>query len=112
MSWFNGGVRMAGWFQRVAKRRYELAQGTDADLMKSNRRRFKVAFGLIGLAFVLGLSCSKLHLPAKLRTVFGVAAAVSGIIGFVLAKWAQHEHDFLTDPDPEGPPEIFRNKPH
>src|SRR5262245_51309680 len=101
---------MAGWFQRLAKRRYELAQGADADLIQSNRRRFRLAFGLIGLAFLLGLICSKLHLPVTLKTILGVAAGISGVVGFVLAKWAQHEHDFLTDPDPEGPPEIFRNK--
>jgi hypothetical protein len=101
---------MAGWFQRVAKRRYELAQGADADLMHSNRRRFKLAFGLIGLAFVLGLICSKLYLPVTLKAVLGVAAGISGVIGFVLPKWAQREHYFLTAPDPEGPPEIFRNK--
>ena len=74
------------------------------------RRRFKLAFGLIGLASVLGLIYSKFHLPVTLKTVLGVAAGISGVIGFVLAKWAQHELDFLTDPDPEGPPELFRNK--
>jgi hypothetical protein len=110
MIWSNSGVGMTGWFQRLEKRRHELAQGADADLMQSNRRRFKLAFGLIGLAFALGLICSKLHLPATLKVVLVIAGGVAGITGLVLAKWAQHEHDFLTDPDPEGPPEIFRNK--
>jgi hypothetical protein len=100
---------MHGWFERWQKRRRELAEGTDADLMQSNRRRFRVAFGLIGLAFVMGLIDAKVRLPATLEIVFRVGAGISGVVGIVLAKWAQQEHTFLTRPDLEGPPEIFKN---
>jgi hypothetical protein len=100
---------MAGWVEGWQRRRLELAEGADADLMQSNRRRYRVAFGLIGLAFVLGLIDAKFRLPHILEIAFRVGAGVSGLVGIALAKWAQHEHAFLTEPDPERPPEIFRN---
>jgi hypothetical protein len=96
---------------RWQKRRRELAEGADADLMQSNRRRFRVAFGLIGLAFVLGLIDARFHLPDMLNVVVRVGAGISGVVGIVLARWAQQEHAFLTRPDPEGPPEIFKDRP-
>jgi hypothetical protein len=100
---------MQGWFERWQKRRRELVEDADADLMQSNRRRFRVAFGLIGLALVMGLVDAKFLLPATLAIIFRVGAGTSVVVGIVLAKWAQHEHAFLTRPDPEGPPEIFKN---
>jgi hypothetical protein len=77
--------------------------------MRSNRRRYRVAFGLIGLAFVLGLIEAKFRLPHVLEITFRVGIGVFGFAGIVLAKWAQHEHAFLKEPDPERPPEIFRS---
>jgi hypothetical protein len=103
------GVCVAGWVERRQKRRLELAEGADADLMRSNHRRYRAAFSLIGLALVLGLIDAKFRLPHTLEIAFRVGVGVSGVVGIVLAKWAQHEHAFLTEPDPEGPPEIFRN---
>lgn len=100
---------MSGWVERWQKRRLEIAAGADEDLMRSNRRRYKVAFGLIGLAFVLGLIDAKFRLPRALEIALRVGIGVSGLVGIVLAKWAQHEHAFLTEPDPERPPEIFRD---
>jgi len=101
---------MPGWVERWQKRRLEIAEGADADLMQSNRRRFRVAFGLIGLAFVMGLLDAKFLLPATLGIIFRVGAGISVVVGIVLAKWAQHEHTFITRPDLEGPPEIFKNR--
>ena len=102
---------MPGWAERWQKRRRELAEGADADLMQSNRRRFRVGFGLIGLAFVLALMGAKISFPATVEITLRVGAGISGVIGIVLAKWAQQEHTFVSRPDPESPPEIFRNKP-
>jgi hypothetical protein len=99
---------MSNWFQRYEERRRDLAQGADADLMKANRRRFWTAFGLIGLAGLLGLLDRSLHLPRKLEIFLRCVVVASGLVGVVMAKWAQHEHSFLTDPEPEKPPTIFR----
>jgi len=78
--------------------------------MQSNGRRFRVAFSLIGLAFVLGLIDAKLPFPPMLEVAIRIVVGISGIVGIVLAKWAQHEHAFLTRPDPDRPPEIFKDR--
>ena len=96
-----GEVFMSGWLERWRNRQRELAEGADADLVQANRRRFRVAFGLIGLAFVLGLLDARLHLPHVLNVVLRCAAAVSGLVGIVMAKWAQQEDVFLRRPEPE-----------
>jgi hypothetical protein len=98
---------MAGWFERIEQRRRELAEGADADLMNANRRRYKIAFGLIGLAAILGWVDARLP-HGTLRIVLRSAAVASGLAGIVMARWAQAEHKFLTDPDPERPPSIFK----
>ena len=101
---------LPGWVERSRKRRRELAEGADADLMQSNRRRLRVSFGLIGVAVGMALIDAKVRLPAPMAIVFTVGATISGLVGIVLGKWAQQEHAFLTRPDPEGPPEIFQNR--
>jgi hypothetical protein len=101
---------MADWLERWRKRQREIAEGTDADLVRANRTRFRVAFGLVGVGFILIILGGKLHLTGRLGTVLRVIAAVSVVVGFVLGRWARSEHEFLTRPDPEGPPEIFRDK--
>jgi len=102
---------MSNWLARSQKRRRELAAGADADLVQTNRKRCRVAFGLIGLAVLLGLLSDKIRAPHWLEDVFVIAAAASAAVGILLAKWAQAEHNFLTKAEPEGPPEIFRNRP-
>jgi len=96
---------MAGWFARRQERRRQLDEGADADLMQANRWRYRIAFGLIGVSVVLSLLSTKLRLPQML-TGFRIAAAISVLVGVVMAKWAQAEHAFLTRPEPERPPEI------
>jgi hypothetical protein len=62
---------MYGWLERWRNRQRELAAGTDASLVQANRRRLRVAFGLIRLALVLGLLDARLHLPHALHVVLG-----------------------------------------
>jgi hypothetical protein len=100
-----------GWVERYQKRRRELAEGVDADLVQANRRRFRAAFGLVCIAVVLVLLDAKLRLPDLPSVVLRIGALISGVVGIVLGKWAQAEREFLTRPDPEHPPEIFNNKP-
>jgi hypothetical protein len=102
---------MSSWWERSRKRDLEIAEGADADLLQQNRCRSKLAFTLIGLAVLIVYGDSKVHFPSKVSMALRMFAAVSFALGAVLAKWAQHEHSFLTRPDPEGPPEIFRDKP-
>lgn len=102
---------MSGWFARWQKRQFELGQGADADLVQANRQRWRIASGLIGLAVLLVLLCDKVQLPAILEKTLAITGGISAAVGIVLAKRAQAEYRFLTKPEPEGPPEIFRNRP-
>jgi hypothetical protein len=101
---------MPGWGARWQKRRRELAQGADAGLMQFNRRRFRVAFGLIGIALVLVLLSAKTHVPVMVEDALRIAAGISGVVGVVLAKWAHAEHSFLAKPEQEDPSEIFQER--
>jgi hypothetical protein len=101
---------MADWLERWRKRQREIAEGTDADLVQANRTRFRVAFSLVGVGFILMVLGGKLRSTGRLDTVLRVIAAVSVVVGFVLGRWARSEREFLTRPDPESPPEIFRDK--
>jgi hypothetical protein len=98
---------MPGWVNRWQKRRREAGEGADADIMQANHRRFRVAFALIGFAVLLALLGAKLLFPVPIDTVLRAAAGICGVVGFVMAKWAQQEHAFLTRPDSGSPPEII-----
>jgi hypothetical protein len=100
---------MTSWTERWQRRRRELAEGADADLVRTNRRRFRLAFSLIGLALALTAIEAKVQLPKSLDTVLRIVAVSSFVIGSMMGRWAREERAFLNRPDPEGPPEIFRS---
>jgi hypothetical protein len=102
---------MPGWIDRYRKRQRELAEGADADLMQANRRRSGLAFRLMTLGLVMGLLGAKLHLVAMLGAALQAGGVFSFLLAVGIAKWAQQEQAFLTRPDSEGPPEIFRDRP-
>ena len=99
---------MSGWLQRYSQRQRALSQGVDADLVRGNRKRYKVAFGLIVIGLLLILLGSKVHIPTVLRWILVGAASVSCLAGFLTAMWAQQEAAFLSKPDREEPPTIFK----
>jgi len=99
---------LSSWFERSEKRRRELAEGADSDLVRANRNWYRAGFGLIIVAVVLGF-LKTLSSSYNVRMLFGWAAGAFGLIGLVLARWAMHEHQFLTGPDPKGPQKLFDN---
>jgi hypothetical protein len=99
---------MSGWLQRWSQRQHDLARGVDADLIRDNGKRYKVAFGLIGLGLLLALLGSTVHNPGFLRWTLLVTGSVSAVVGFLMAMWAREEAAFLNKPDPEEPPTIFK----
>jgi len=102
---------MAGYFERWRRRQRELREGVDADLLQTNRRRFRLALSLVGIGLVLVAVAGKLRLSSRLDAALRVTAAVSVMLGIVLLQWARRERLFLEQPDSEGPPKIFRD-PH
>lgn len=99
---------MISWWSREAQRERDLAVGVDADLIRDNRRRFRLSFILIGTAAVLAVICRTLYLSGWIANIcFGVSIVLI-VSGFVSFKWAQAESRFLHRPDPEEPPKIFK----
>lgn len=99
---------MSSWFERWPQRQRDLRQGVDADLVRDNRNRYRLAFGLIGFGFLLGLLDAKIQIPGTLRLIVVGMAIASAVAGFSLAAWARQEGAFLSKPDPEEPPRIFK----
>jgi hypothetical protein len=96
------------WWERKQKKRRELAQGVDADLVRDNRRRWLCSSGLLGLGFLLLFVRHKVAAPSPFRPILTALAVVTLIIGVVLNEWARWEHRFLRAPDPEEPPSILK----
>jgi ribosomal protein S18 acetylase RimI-like enzyme len=96
------------WLERWRRRQFEIAQGADADLFRSNARRYRWAAGLFASGAALALLATKLHLAHALHVVASTAAGLLLVAGAILARWAQAEGRFLRKPDPEGPPSILK----
>ena len=92
-----------GWFERWSHRQDELAQGADADLVRDNRKRYRLAFSLLGFAILLLLLVSKVDLGKQLRLVMSVVAAGSGVAGLLLLTWARQEQIVLHKPGKDLP---------
>lgn len=99
---------MRGWWQRWSQRQRDLARGVDADLVRENGKRYKVAVGLIVLGLLLALLGGKLHTASVLHWVLLDTGGVFAIVGSLTAICAREQSAFLTKPDPEEPPTIFK----
>jgi hypothetical protein len=99
---------MSGWLRRWSQRQRDHTWGIDADLVRDNRRRFKFAFGLMGLGLLFILFGGKLFSPDPLRWIVLGTAGVSFLAGFSMGMWAQQEAAFLSKPEREEPPTIFK----
>jgi hypothetical protein len=98
---------MSSWWQRWERRQNELAQGVDADLVRDNRRRYRLALGLLGFGFLLNLLMAKMYSGMLYDVVFA-ASLLCYIGGFIALRWAAAERAFLSRPDREDPPRILR----
>ena len=99
---------MSSWFERWRRRQYDLAHSVDADLVSDNRKRFKIAFLLMGLGALLAFLFSRLQVPGTLgKILFGVSFSCF-LIGLVLAWWARAEDSFLSKPDRDEPPKLLK----
>jgi hypothetical protein len=101
-------VAMSTWFRRVRERQRDLAQGADADLIRQNSNRYRLALGLIGFGLLLTLLDAKTKISGTLRLLVVGMAILSIVAGFLLAAWARQERAFLSKPDAEEPPSLFK----
>ena len=96
------------WLRRFKQRQYDLARGIDADLLRANRRRFKMAAGLLCLGLLLAWITQKFPLPHAVQFATTMLAVLLAIAGTALFWCAWAEERFLRKPDPEPPPSIFK----
>lgn len=98
--------KFSSWFERAEKRRQELAEGVDANLVRANRIRHRAGLALLFLAVVLGF-LKTLSSSYAVRMLFIWGAGAFFLVGIVVARRAMLEDTFLNKPDPEGPPKLF-----
>jgi hypothetical protein len=90
------------------RRQRDLARGADAELVRDNARRYQVALGFMGLGFFLALLGNKAQPPSPLYWILVGFGGLSMLVGFLMALWAREESGFLSKPDSEDPPKIFK----
>lgn len=101
---------MWDWLERWQQRQRELQQGVDADLVRANRRRWKVCWSLFGLSFlIIAIEATVKLSEAWHRVALGLFMVCLGG-GLVLGQWARAEQGFLQRPNPKEPPRLFRFK--
>jgi hypothetical protein len=99
---------MLDQFRRYRQRQRDLAAGVDADLVQSNRRKWKLTGGLFCLALLL-LGIEKVTKPnGSLKELLVWLSALLFLGGIVLGQWAWQEQAFLHKPDPKKPPSLFK----
>ena len=72
----------------------------DADLLRTNRRRWKLCWSLLGSAFLL-MGVSFFFEPSAPWQL--IARVVTGLLlfgGAILGRWARDEQAFLEQPSP------------
>ncbi|HTQ97505.1 MAG TPA: hypothetical protein VMH89_11910 [Candidatus Acidoferrum sp.] len=99
---------MWAWLTRWQQRQHDLALGVDADLVRDNRRRYQYAVVLLGCGCVLGVLSARLGLSGTPQKIIVALAIVLFLGGILAGRWAAAESAFLSKPDREDPPKVFR----
>jgi hypothetical protein len=85
-----------------------LERGVDADLVRDNQKRRKLALLSFGLVALLVSTDTLFHLQGWFRDLFVLASIAFFVFGVVNGKWAQAESAFLSRPDRKEPPKLFK----
>lgn len=106
----DGCKTMSGYWARYQERQRKLATGVDADLLRDNRKHYRIGMALLvgGLGLIL---LTKYVLSCQIiARGMAVISGLSVIGGLVLLKFAQRERNVIDEPDPEKPPSILTPK--
>lgn len=94
--------------ERRWQRQRELQRGVDADLVRDNRRRWKLSwcfwtcgFALLGIQAIVKLYGSWHDVAVGVTMLFFTG-------GLVLGYWARAEQSSLDRPDPKEPPKLCK----
>ena len=103
-------VRIPMWdlLQRWRKRQYDLQSGADADLVRDNRRRFRLAGLLFGFSFLLMGAQAAYKFQGPLHEIVVALTTISLVGALLFSRWAMAESAFLSRPDPKQPPKLWK----
>jgi hypothetical protein len=99
---------MFGWLERELHRQRDLQDGVDADLVRDNRRRYKLSALLLGCAFLLSGILAKVGLPEPWQAIVVALTMALFVGGMIIGHWAWREWIFLRQPDPKEPPSLLK----
>jgi hypothetical protein len=81
------------------RRQNELAKGFEAERVRENRWRFKVAFASMS-GGLINLLISRVQIPVTFRKILVLVPGLLLLVGFIFATWARAEESFLSSADP------------
>ena len=99
---------MWNWIHRWQQRQRDLQQGVDADLVQSNRRRWKLCACLFGLAFAsFGLQASVKFTGFLNQIAVGITMLLF-VAAMLMCNWARAWGEFLDRADPKEAPKLWK----
>ena len=99
---------MRNWLDRHAEREDELARGVDSTLVQANQRRYRLAWLLIAVSFVLGVLIRAVGLSGGLGWILNLLTFAVFLSGFILLQWAKQEKAHLHESGPRKPPSMMK----
>ena len=95
------------WLGRLQQRQRDLAAGVDVDLVRANRKRYKLAWILYALGFMLLGLQGTIKLRGPFREIAVVLTLACIIGGMVVIRWAMIEQANLEKPRPKEQPKMW-----
>jgi hypothetical protein len=99
---------MWNWLERRLQRQDDLDRGVDSDLVRGNRKKWKIAALLFAVSMLFFGIRSLVLISARVQKVFDVIGATLLVLGFVIGRWAWREFAFLNQPEPKEPSRLFK----
>jgi len=99
---------MWNWLERRVQRQNELDRGVDADLIRDNRKRFRLSWWSFSLGALLVAIDVLVQLPNWFHKTIYFLAFGFLVSGWLAWRWAVAEDAFLNRPDSKEPPKLFK----
>jgi protein-S-isoprenylcysteine O-methyltransferase Ste14 len=98
------------WIGRRQQRQRDLAAGVDADLVRANRKTWRLSGWLLVLALVLIGFQSLIKLRSPFHEIIVGITAVCFVASVILTRWAWVVGAFLDRPEPKKPPSLLKGR--
>ena len=99
---------MSRWLRRRQQRERDLRSGVDADLVQANRRRGAFSLYFFAAAFLMVMLQTIIKFTAPWHLIALGLTCLFFLCGAGLGHWTYSERAFLSKPEPEEPPKLFK----